>query len=63
LKKTLEYLEFDIWFYENLKANEIRYKIQNITDKDHSNSDCFLCVVMPHGFDDKIVASDREDIY
>ena len=62
LKKTLEYLEFKLKFYENLKANEIEKKIQKIAKKDHTNSDCFLCVVMSHGNDDKIIASDSEEI-
>jgi caspase 7 len=62
LKKTLEYLEFDLKFHENLKANEIRDEIQKIAELDHTDSDCFLCVVMSHGIDDKIVASDSEEI-
>jgi hypothetical protein len=62
LKSTLEYLEFDLKCHENLKANEIRDEIQKITKLDHTNSDCFLCVVMSHGINDKIVASDSEEI-
>ena len=62
LKTTLEYLEFDLRFYENLTANEIRDQIQKIADEDHTNSDCFLCVVMSHGIGDKIMASDSEEI-
>ena len=62
LKTTLEYLEFDLKFCENLKANEIRDEIQKIAELDHTDSDCFLCVVMSHGIDDKIVASDSEEI-
>jgi len=62
LKTTLEYLEFDLKFCENLKANEIRDEIKRISKLDHTNSDCFLCVVMSHGIDDKIVASDSEEI-
>jgi hypothetical protein len=60
LKTTLDYLEFDLRFYENLKANEIRDQIQKLADDDHSNSDCFLCVVMSHGNEDKIVTSDNK---
>jgi hypothetical protein len=62
LKKTLEYLEFDLRFYENLTANEIREEIEKIADKDHTDSDCFLCVVMSHGDDGKIIANDSEEI-
>ena len=49
LQHTLKYLEFDVRPYENLTAKEIRDKIQKIADEDHTNSDCFLCVVMSHG--------------
>ena len=62
LKKTLEYLEFDLRFYENLKVDEIRKEIQKIAQHDHKDSDCFLCVVMSHGEDDTIIASDSEEI-
>ena len=34
--------------YENLKAKVIRDEIQEVADEDHTNSDCFLCVVMGH---------------
>jgi hypothetical protein len=62
LRKSLQYLEFDLKLQENLTANEIREKIQRIAEIDHTASDCFLCVVMSHGIDDKIVASDSEEI-
>ena len=63
LKRTLEYfLEFDVRPYENLKAIEIEQIIKKIAELDHKNSDCFLCVVMGHGNDDKIVASDNQEI-
>jgi hypothetical protein len=62
LKQSLQYLEFDLKLHENLTANEIREEIQKIAEKDHTDSDCFLCVVMSHGEDDKIIASDSEEI-
>ncbi len=62
LKTTLEYLEFELKLHQDLTANEIRDEIQKIADADHSDSDCFLCVVMSHGNRDKIVASDSEEI-
>jgi hypothetical protein len=62
LKTTLEYLEFVLKFYENLTASEIEKKIQKIADEDHTNSDCFLCVIMSHGNDDKIIAGDSKEI-
>ena len=62
LKQSLQYLEFDLKLHENLTANEIRDKIQKIADIDHMDSDCFLCVVMSHGNEDKIVTRDNKEI-
>jgi len=62
LKKTIEYLEFDLKFYENLKADEIRDTIKEIAEIDHKDSDCFLCVVMSHGNMEKIICSDSQEI-
>jgi hypothetical protein len=62
LKETLKYLEFDIRSYENLKAKQIKDEIQKLAKLDHTNSDCFLCVVMSHGNDEKIMTSDNQEI-
>ena len=62
LKQSLQYLEFDLKLHKNLKANEIRDEIKKIAEINHTDSDCFLCVVMSHGEDDKIIASDSEEI-
>ncbi len=57
LQHTFKYLEFDVRPYENLTAKEIRDKIQKIADEDHTNSDCFLCVVMSHGNEKEMLYS------
>jgi caspase 7 len=62
LQHTFKYLEFDFEPCENLTAKEIRDKIQKITKLDHTNSDFFLCVVMSHGNEDYIIASDNRNI-
>jgi len=62
LKTTLDYLDFDLRLHQDLTAKEIRDEIQKIAKEDHTDSDCFLCVVMSHGNKDKIVASDNEEI-
>jgi hypothetical protein len=62
LKHTLEYLEFDFKLCQNLTKTQIEQEIQRQASIDHSNSDCFLCVVMSHGNEDKIVASDNQEI-
>jgi hypothetical protein len=63
LKKTLEYLEFDFNLLQNLNAEEIKTSVQSLTKYvDHSKSDCFLCVVMSHGSQDKIIARDNQEV-
>jgi caspase 6 len=49
LRRTLEYLEFNFQLCDNFKAEEIEQEIQRQASTDHSQSDCFLCVVMSHG--------------
>ena len=63
LKRTLEYLEFDFKLCDNFKAEEIEQEIQRQASIDHSQSDCFLCVVMSHGNDkDMFYSSDNKEI-
>jgi hypothetical protein len=60
LKRTLEYLEFDFLLLKNINAEQIKTNMQGLAKHvDHSDSDCFLCVVMAHGSQDKIIASDN----
>ena len=64
LKRTLEYLEFDFQLCDNFKAEEIEQEIKRQASQiDHSQSDCFLCVVMSHGNDkDMFLSSDNKQI-
>ena len=63
LKKTLEYLEFDFKLCQNFTKSQIEQEIKEMASSiDHSNSDCFLCVVMSHGNEDKIVTSDNKEM-
>jgi hypothetical protein len=61
LRRTFEYLEFEFILCENLKANEIMSTIQGIASIHayRTDVDCFVCVVMSHGGEDKIIASDN----
>jgi hypothetical protein len=61
LRKTFEYLEFDFQSCENLKANEIITTIKGISSIHayRTDVDCFVCVVMSHGGQDKIMAIDN----
>jgi caspase 7 len=62
LQHTLEYLEFDFKLCQNFTKPQIEQVMQEQASADHSNSDCFLCVVMSHGNEDKIVTSDNKEI-
>jgi hypothetical protein len=62
LKKTLEYLEFDFKLCQNYTKTQIEEEIKKQASIDHTNSDCFVCVVMSHGNEDKIVTSDNKEI-
>jgi len=59
LKKTLGYLEFKVILSLDSTKSEIERVLQEQADLDHSKSDCFLCVVMSHGNEDKIVTRDN----
>ena len=63
LKRTLEYLEFDFHLCDNFTSEKILEEIQRQALIDHSQSDCFLCVVMSHGNDkDMFYSSDNKEI-
>jgi caspase 7 len=63
LQHTLEYLEFDFKLCQNFTKSQIEQEIKEMASSvDHSNSDCFLCVVMSHGNEDKIVTSDNKEM-
>jgi hypothetical protein len=61
LQHTLGYLEFDFKLRQNFTKSQIEHEIKEMASSvDHSDSDCFLCVVMSHGNEDKIVTSDNK---
>jgi caspase 7 len=61
LKKTLEYLEFDIELVENSSKSQIGECLKKIaTNINNQHFDCFLCVVMSHGNGDNFVTSNSE---
>jgi caspase 7 len=63
LQHTLGYLEFDFKLCQNFTKSQIEHEIKEMASSvDHSNSDCFLCVVMSHGNEDKIVTSDNKEM-
>lgn len=62
LKKTLNYLEFEVILSLDSTKCQIEEVLQEQASLDHTHSDCFFCVVMSHGNEDKIVTSDNKEI-
>ena len=62
LKKTLDYLEFKVILSLDSTKSQIEKVLQDQAELDHSESDCFLCVVMSHGNEDKIVTRDNQEM-
>jgi hypothetical protein len=62
LERTFKYLEFHFKLCQNFTKAQIEEEIQRQASGDHTNSDCFLCVVMSHGNEDKIVTRDNKEI-
>jgi caspase 7 len=62
LTNTLTNLEFDIKLCQDLTKEQLESVMQEQATYDHRNSDCFLCVIMSHGNQERIVTSDNEEI-
>jgi len=62
LEKTLDYLEFKVIPCLDSTKSQIEKVLQEQAELDHSESDCFLCVVMSHGNEDKIVTRDNQEM-
>ena len=62
LKKTLNYLEFQVVLCHNLTKSELEQVMREQAKLNYEKYDCFLCVVMSHGNDEKIVTSDNKAI-
>ena len=63
LINTLNYLEFRIVLLPNLTKSQLEIGLREQASHDHTNSDCFLCVVMSHGNDKNMIyTSDSKEI-
>jgi len=64
LRTTFEFLEFEFQLLQNLKASEIISTIQGMLTIHayRTDVDCFVFVVMSHGGQDKIMASDNIEV-
>ncbi|XP_018782331.2 caspase-6 isoform X1 [Serinus canaria] len=60
LNRTLTDLGFEVRIFDDLKAEDVKKRIEEASREDHSNADCFVCVFLSHGEDDHIYAYDTE---
>ncbi|CAL8272764.1 unnamed protein product [Gadus morhua 'NCC'] len=53
-------LNFDVQAHQDLTRVDILAKISEAAQADHVDSDCFVCVFLSHGENDKVWAHDQE---
>jgi hypothetical protein len=60
LEATLRRLHFDIKMFRDCTAASIRNLLAYYSKLDHSDSDCFLCVILSHGENGIVYGIDRQ---
>uniref|UniRef100_A0A8C4WYB9 Caspase-6 n=2 Tax=Eptatretus burgeri TaxID=7764 RepID=A0A8C4WYB9_EPTBU len=58
LQKWLTYLGFEVMLHNDKTVSEFKELIAQAALADHSDADCFICVVMTHGEPGKLFARD-----
>ncbi|CAG5136339.1 unnamed protein product [Candidula unifasciata] len=56
LLKTLGFK--DVMFYKDQTAADMKSILQKVASMDHTDSDCFVCVILTHGDDGYVCATD-----
>ncbi|XP_064366658.1 caspase-6 [Dromaius novaehollandiae] len=57
---SLTHLGFEVRCFDDLKAEDMLEKIYDASAEDHSDADCFVCVILSHGEDDHVFAYDAQ---
>uniref|UniRef100_A0A8W7PJM0 Uncharacterized protein n=1 Tax=Anopheles coluzzii TaxID=1518534 RepID=A0A8W7PJM0_ANOCL len=60
IKKELLQLGFDARVFNDLKKQELLAKLDEVAKEDHTESDCFVLVMMTHGQDGSLYAADKQ---
>ncbi|NXA40005.1 CASP6 protein, partial [Eudromia elegans] len=60
LTRSLKDLGFEVRCFDDLKAEDMLEKIYDASAEDHSDADCFVCVILSHGEDDLVYAYDAQ---
>ncbi len=58
LTDTFKFLQYNVEVYENLSSHDIVARMKEISSRDHSNFDSFICCILTHGEEGKIFGSD-----
>ncbi|KAM4811486.1 caspase-6 isoform X1 [Urocitellus parryii] len=58
LTRRFSDLGFEVKCFNDLKAEELMHKIQEVSTSSHVDADCFLCVFLSHGEGNHIYAHD-----
>ncbi|TRY86418.1 hypothetical protein DNTS_004198 [Danionella cerebrum] len=58
LSKTFKTLGFHVQVKNNLSANKMTDTLRKVSKEDHTDYSCFVCVVLSHGAEGKILGSD-----
>ncbi|XP_025934842.1 caspase-6 isoform X2 [Apteryx rowi] len=60
LTQSLTDLGFEVRCFDDLKAEHMLEKIYDASAEDHSDADCFVCVILSHGENDHVYAHDAQ---
>ncbi|XP_032079909.1 caspase-6-like isoform X2 [Thamnophis elegans] len=58
LNRRLTELGFEVRCFDDLRKKEIKEKISNASKEQHDDADCFMCVFLSHGKNNKVYAYD-----
>ena len=50
---------FQVDSYPDLKANQIKNVLSRVAAEDHSDADCFVCVILSHGEEGVVFGTDK----
>lgn len=59
METSLKDLDFEVIIFNELKANEIEMRLNEVAARDHTNNDCLVVVAMSHGESNVILAKDK----
>ena len=60
LETSLKRLGFDIKLVHNLSAEDMRGYMNYYAKQDHSDADCFVCVILSHGDNNMVFGVDKD---